>query len=352
MLRVFMEDNSEKEEIEQQLKIAAQFIEENTNPVLRLNGEGSILFTNTAAKDVLYEWDGRDVESVPAGLVKAVKESLSLNRNQSVDMPYQDKIILFEVIPQIDGQYANIYGRDVTEERKLQKLKEHFLHVASHELRTPMTVINGYIDLMLKGHAGELSDVQRDYLQKITNNTKHLLEFIDATIDINSLESGTMNLKLSPQPLDVPVRRAVENIKSLYDQEGLSLTCDVRPDVVMIESGQVERIITNLLSNSLKFTKPDGQVTVNSVDSSPTEAVIAISDTGIGISKEDQQLLFQKYAQIGSEWTNKMLGTGLGLTISKDLVEKMKGRIWVESELGKGATFYVALPRAEQNKVL
>lgn len=351
-LLLVVEDITERKKIEQELKAAAQFAEENTNPVLRLSPEGKVLVANSAAKDILFNWGEQDSEKIPEALTKAVTKSLSSNRNQSIDIPYQDNIILFEVIPQTDGGYANIYGRDVTEERKLQKLKEHFLHVASHELRTPMTVINGYIDLMLKGHGGELTDIQRDYLQKITNNTKHLLEFIDATIDINGLESGTMNLKLSPQPLDVPVQRAVNNIKSLYDQEGLSLTCDVQPDIVMIESGQVERIITNLLSNSLKFTKPDGHVTVTSVDSGPAEAVIAVSDTGIGISKEDQQLLFRKYAQIGSEWTNKMLGTGLGLTISKDLVEKMKGRIWVESEPDKGATFYVSLPRAEQSKVL
>ncbi len=351
-LLLIVEDITDRKRIETELKAAAQFSEENTNPVLRVDGTGHILLTNVAAKDMAYGWGGGEaMGDLPVVLVEAVKESLASSRTQSVDVPDQGKVVLFEVIPQKEGGYANVYGRDISEERKLQQLKDHFLSVASHQLRTPMTVISGYIDLMLKGHAGPITEVQRDYLQKIINNTKHLLEFIDATIDINRLESGAMNLKVTTQPIDLPVRRAVDNIKSLYDQAGLNLSCDVKPDMVEIESGQLERVITNLLSNSLKFTESGGQVTVASVDSQPGEVVIAVTDTGIGISEEEQKLLFQKYAQIGSEWTNKMQGTGLGLTINRDLVEKMKGRMWVESELGKGATFYVALPRAVPNKV-
>lgn len=346
-LLLIVEDITERKLIEKELKKFAQFTAENTNPLMRVAQDGRILLINKVAEEIIQTLQGVQNTTLPPSLLEPIRQSLTLSKSFSVDLPYQDKIILFEIVPvmQADAGYANVYGRDVTEERNMQKIKDQFLSITSHELRTPMTVIRGYIELMLQGRVGELNEKQRGYLEKILENTKSLIEFVNVTLDINKLESGVVSLNLQQVDLSDPINKAVEGIRNLYDEAKITLLYEPLSIVAPIEPPQFERVITNLLSNALKFTKPGGSVTVITRQESG-QVVIGVKDTGVGISEEDQKLLFQKYAQIDNAWISKMRGTGLGLVISKDLVEKMNGKMWVESELGQGSTFYVSLPLA------
>ena len=170
-----------------------------------------------------------------------------------------------------------------------------------------------------------------------------MIEFVNVTLDINKLESGAVSLNLEQVDLSEHISKSVEGIRNLFDEGKINLVYEPVSIVAPIEPPQFERVITNLLSNALKFTPPEGIVTVLTKQQEGN-AIIGVKDTGVGISEDDQKLLFQKYAQIDNAWISKMRGTGLGSVISKDLIEKMNGKMWVESELGQGSTFYISLP--------
>ena len=344
-LLLIVEDITERKLIEKELKKFAKFTAENTNPLLRVTADGRILLINKVAEEIIQQLQGVQNPNLPQPLVDPVKRSLMEGKTYSVDLPFQDKVIMFEIVPvmQADAGYANVYGRDVTEERNMQKIKDQFLSITSHELRTPMTVIRGYIELMLQGRVGDLNEKQRGFLQKVLDNTKSLIEFVNVTLDINKLESGAVSLNLEQVDLSEHISKSVEGIRNLFDEGKINLVYEPVSIVAPIEPPQFERVITNLLSNALKFTPPEGIVTVLTKQQEGN-AIIGVKDTGVGISEDDQKLLFQKYAQIDNAWISKMRGTGLGLVISKDLIEKMNGKMWVESELGQGSTFYISLP--------
>lgn len=344
-LLLIVEDITERKLIEKELKKFAQFTAENTNPLLRVAADGRILLINKIAEEIIQKLQGVQNPNLPQPLVDPIKRSLMEGKTYSVDLPFQDKVIMFEIVPvmQADAGYANVYGRDVTEERNMQKIKDQFLSITSHELRTPMTVIRGYIELMLQGRVGELNEKQRGFLQKILDNTKSLIEFVNVTLDINKLESGVVSLNLEKTDISTSISKSVEGIRNLFDESKINLVYEPQSIIAPIEPPQFERVITNLLSNALKFTPPEGTVSVET-KVEDRHAVIGVHDTGVGISEDDQKLLFQKYAQIDNAWISKMRGTGLGLVISKDLIEKMNGKMWVESKLGEGSTFYISLP--------
>ncbi|OGL33136.1 hypothetical protein A3F64_02075 [Candidatus Saccharibacteria bacterium RIFCSPHIGHO2_12_FULL_42_8] len=344
-LLLIVEDITERKLIEKELKKFAQFTAENTNPLLRVALDGRILLINKVAEEIIQTLQGVQDPTLPKPLLEPIKKSLTEGKTYSVDLEYQDKIILFEIVPvmQADAGYANVYGRDVSEERNMQKIKDQFLSITSHELRTPMTVIRGYIELMLQGRVGDLNEKQRGFLEKILENTKSLIEFVNVTLDINKLESGAVSLNLEQVDLSVHISKSVEGIRNLFDEGKINLVYEPVSIVAPIEPPQFERVITNLLSNALKFTPPEGTVSVITMQHEGN-AIIGVKDTGVGISAEDQKILFQKYAQIDNAWVSKMRGTGLGLVISKDLIEKMNGKMWVESEVGQGSTFFVSLP--------
>lgn len=341
-LLLIVEDITETKRIEAQLQSAAQFTAENTNPLLRVAKDGAVLLANNAAHTVA----GGQQQTILAGeLLQAVVDSINNDTKVSIDITSEDRTFLFEVVPNTAKQYANLYGRDVTEERKTQQIKDHFISVTSHELRTPMTVIRGYVELMLQGRVGAIDEKQQEYLQKILSSVKGLIEFVNNTLDLSKLESGEMKVTVEAAPLNPSIATVVDNLQQLYNEAGVILAYTPTDSIVMIDKTQFERVMTNLLGNSLKFTQPGGKVTVE-VSSDETYATIAVKDTGVGISEDDQKLLFQKYAQIENKWVSKMRGTGLGLVISKDIVEKMQGKIWVESKLDMGSTFFVSLPLA------
>lgn len=344
-LMLIVEDITERKTIEAQLKSFAQFTAENTNPLLRLNRDGLILLTNNVARSMVEALHPGQHTIAPDAFKVPVAESLSTGQPTTLDILYDEKTYLFEIFPVKGTDYVNVYGRDVTEERNTQKIKDHFLSVTSHELRTPMTVIRGYVELMLQGRTGELTENQKNYMQKILDNVKSLIEFVNVTLDMNKLESGEVELNLRSYDIKPSIQKVTESVSNLYLESGITLEYDQVSATAMIDPPQFERVITNLLSNALKFTEKGGHVKISTSHDTST-VTIAISDTGVGISEEDQKLLFQKYAQVNTKAFNEMKGTGLGLVISKDLVEKMNGKIWLQSKLDEGSTFYISLPLA------
>lgn len=236
---------------------------------------------------------------------------------------------------------------DVTKEREVDRMKSEFVSMVSHELRTPLTSIKGYVDLLQTGEVGQLTPEQYEFLTIVKTNTDRLVELINELLDISRIEAG--RIELHCRALDLPrlIHQVAETLRPQLraKQHTLTLALPEYLPPVWGDSDRVIQILTNLLSNAHKYTPPAGALTIRA-QSQGAEVVVDVADTGIGLSKEDQAQLFTKFFRAQNRATQQIPGTGLGLAITRSLVELHGGKIWVESEMGKGSTFRFTLPLA------
>jgi len=227
-------------------------------------------------------------------------------------------------------------------------MKSQFLANVSHELRTPLHAIVGYTSVLLEGMSGELSDSQRGKLQRVDSNANHLLTIINDLLDLTRIESGKMPVRVEEFPVQAVFEEVRTEAESLIQASDLRVTFRVPDGVPALESDRqkVKQIVLNLLSNALKFT-PDGEVRIEARHEPEEERVaIAVTDTGIGISEDHQQTIFEAFGQSGgSFYASAQSGTGLGLSICRRLATILGGDITLESEEGVGSTFTLVLPR-------
>lgn len=234
---------------------------------------------------------------------------------------------------------------DITLEKEIEKMKEDFIHSITHDLRSPMTSIRGFVEVLLDGSAGEINEEQKDFLKIIDASSQKLLGMINNILDVAKLETGKMKLALTDFDPKETVERVVkimepQAVKSRVKllSQGLEAVPKIRAD-----SDLMERVIMNLVSNAIKFTPSGGRVDVIGQDF-PDRIQVTVADTGQGIPPDYLEKVFDKFQQAGMG-TDEKRGTGLGLTIAKYGVEAHLGKIWVESEIGKGSRFSFWLPK-------
>nr|WP_306467084.1 ATP-binding protein [Thermoleptolyngbya sichuanensis] len=227
------------------------------------------------------------------------------------------------------------------------RAKSEFLAAVSHELRTPLTTIIGMSATLLRWSLGELSPRQRSFLQTIHDSGQHLLELINDILDLSQVESGRAVLKLSPFSLTMMAQQSMKTVEEIALKQGVELVLDLRiapsRDRFVADPHRVKQILLNLLSNAVKFTAAGGKVTLR-VMADPQYAIFQVIDTGIGIPEQQRPLLFQKFQQLDSSYQRLYEGTGLGLALTKQLVDLHGGRIMVDSTVGVGSVFTVQLP--------
>jgi len=248
------------------------------------------------------------------------------------------------------GYVATIH--DVTAERDVGQMKNEFVSTVSHELRTPLTSIKGYIDLILDGEAGEINEIQREFLSIVKQNSDRLVELINDMLDISRIDSGRIHLKIQPLEMADLIAGAVDTFQAVADQSGHKIIAKAPADLAKAagDRDRVGQVLMNFMSNAIKYSPEGGSVTVAAKNDGDV-VTVTISDQGIGIDKADQAKLFTKFYRVDSSLTREIGGTGLGLSICKSIIELLGGTVGVKSAAGKGSSFWFSLPVASPDLV-
>jgi PAS domain S-box-containing protein len=237
--------------------------------------------------------------------------------------------------------------RDVTHDVEVARVKSDIVSTVSHELRTPMTSIKGFVDLVLMGAAGNISEQQRHFLGIVKSNVDRLAELVEDLLDLSRIEDGRLYLQLESVSFPIVVQNVLDSLQGKIEDKNLELVIEVSPNLprVIGDKDRLIRILTNLVSNAYKYTLAGGQIYITATLQDGFLQV-TVSDTGIGISKEDQTKLFDRFFRADHPVVHESGGTGLGLSIVRSLVELHGGTLRVQSELGKGSEFTFTLPLA------
>jgi len=236
--------------------------------------------------------------------------------------------------------------------KELDQLKDEFISIASHELRTPLTAIKGYTSIILEGTFGPITDKNmKQSLERVMSSSKKLEDLVEDLLNVSRLEQGRLTVEMTDLQLEPAIEEVVAQLSVTADEKNLKLTFE-KPDqplpLISADKDRLGQVLVNLIGNSIKYTEK-GSVTV-STEVKDDEMRIKVNDTGIGISPEAQKRLFQKFYRVQTEKTEKIHGTGLGLWITKQIVELMNGHIYVDSIEGQGTQFMVTLKLSTMKK--
>lgn len=299
------------------------------------------------------------------GSIDAALEAVRRGASDFLSKPFNLPEIIVRLNKAMEErQRLNHMGRLVThleesiaELKKLDQIKSEFVAVASHELRTPLTAIKNAVQLLLMEKVGELNESQKKFLIMAERNINRLINILNDLLNLSRIESGKMVLKLEELNLRSILELIYFSFKAQAEEKSIQLKINLPAELPPVygDREKVEQILSNLISNSLKFTPPNGEIiiSVELLEADDGMVAIAVKDTGIGIPAEHLDKIFEKFYQVEGSLQRSHGGTGLGLAITKGLVEAQKGKIFVKSEPGKGSTFTFTLPlsRGERREV-
>lgn len=241
---------------------------------------------------------------------------------------------------------------DLSKEEELEQMKLDFVSMASHELKTPITSIIGYLSVFLNENRSKLPREEADLLERSLISAQQLLNLVQNILNVNKIERDQLSVDAEPVDYLAILSKVVEDVADQAKLKNIDLTLDTPQTSlpkVMADQVRIAEVITNLIANAINYTNPGGRVII-STSVSPTEVTTTIEDTGIGIPKEALPYLFNKFFRVSNQEQPTSKGTGLGLYIAKSIINRLNGRIWVESEFEKGSKFSFTLPIASAHK--
>lgn len=238
---------------------------------------------------------------------------------------------------------------DLTSESEVERMRLDFVSMASHELKTPLTNIIGYLSVFINESKDSLKKEQSLLLDRSLVSARQLLNLVENILSVNKIERDEFSVVIQPTDLTATLTKAIEDLQNQAKLKNITLTLAPPPKLpkVLADPLRLSEVVNNLVANAINYTEAGGRVSVYT-QASPEEVITTVEDSGIGIPKEAISHLFNKFFRVSSPLQKGVKGTGLGLYITKSIVEKLGGKIWVESEVGKGSRFHFSLPQAKE----
>jgi signal transduction histidine kinase len=301
-------------------------------------------------RDVVVRSGYRSLLAVPLVSENEVVGALVVSRREPGEFPARTVELLrtFAAQSALAIQNARLFREIEDKGRELEvasRHKDEFLASMSHELRTPLNAIIGFSEVMLERLFGEVNAKQEEYLGDILSSGRHLLSLINDILDLAKIEAGRMELEPAAFHLPQAIDNALVLVRERAQRRGITLEQSVDPRLGEItgDERKIKQVLLNLLSNAVKFTPEGGRIGVRAalIDGA---AEISVADTGVGIAPEDHEAVFEEFRQVGTDYARKHEGTGLGLALARKFVELHGGKIWVQSQVGQGATFTFTIP--------
>lgn len=316
--------------------------------VVTLDSEGRVRLINPVAERLLDIQADLVIGELAFDVLPFLPNEQAVGKTEQ-RFEYNEQIIGVATTPLLDegGESVGTVSvlRDVTEAARLERLKDEFITLASHEMRTPLTAITAALDLLTEEDLGPLSSLQQEFLQVARSNNLRLNSMLNSILDISSIESGRASLDLGPVLLQEVVTSAVSGpLKEALKSKDLTLRVNLT-GAVKADASRMVQIVENLLSNACKFTPNGGLIEVYSESCNNDQVRVTVTDSGIGMSEEERRRLFEKFYRVDNSLTRETSGSGLGLSVTKSLIELHGGRLEVASIPGNGSCFSFTLPR-------
>ena len=328
----------------QKLDTIVEHIEDG---VIILDEKSNLLLINPAARRSFGLWQDDEIKG------KSINEVLShpdvkLLLSQGIDNPLPHNEINFEDGRVLSAQCTSIPHiglaitmQDITYLKQIDRLKNEFVHTVSHDLRSPLTAILGYVDLL--DRVGPVNDQQREFIHRVQNSVQSITSLVNDLLELGRIEAG-FDTQREVVSLDGIIRFALETLGGQISEKKLNLQVDLPTDMPPVRGNPIRlrQMVDNLIGNAIKYTQEGGEIAI-AVEVQKDQDILRIADNGPGIPPSDQPHIFEKFYPAGNV-PKGVGGSGLGLAIVKSIIDNHQGRIWVESLLGRGTTFTVVLP--------
>lgn len=344
-----------QESAERRVKDLSMFPEQNPNPVMRIGSDGKLIYANMAAR-VIIALDERGRGPFEFDRVANIVKDLMKGKGrkaENVEINVGDKTYFLAIAPIKKSGYANVYALDITDRKKVEEevkkfadLKTRFASIASHELRGNISMIQEGVGLVYDGVIGKLEDKQKETLGTVLKAVKRLTRLVNDILDFQKIVAGKQRFDFKFWNIRNIIGEIYETMHFLAEQKGLYFRLKLSeglPDV-RLDKDKIMQVLVNLVNNALNYTEQGGIEISTEKDEQNNAIHVSVRDTGLGIKQDDLSKIFESFQRLEGEKTHCVKGSGLGLAISKEIIDAHQGKIWVESEFGRGSIFHFTLP--------
>jgi PAS domain S-box-containing protein len=328
----------------QELEELARFPEQNPSPIFKVASGGNLVYSNAAGNPILSHWEISVGQSVPEEIQTPITTALASGTPQNIDLHVGPRIYSVNIVPFPTEFYANLYAREVTQERQIDHMKSEFISLASHQLRTPLTSMRWYSEMLLKQRE-TFPEKAVEKLEVLHLTSSRLADLVNDLLDINRLDTGELVLNQTNQSLEELILEVVAELRGQAEMKKITLNSTTncnRP--FYFDATLVRQAALNLISNAIKYTPEGGlvELTADQYENGPIH--VEVRDTGIGIPATEQGKVFERFFRASNATSLLSEGTGLGLALVKMVVEKHGGTIWFQSAEQVGTVFHFTLP--------
>lgn len=324
-----------------------------TDGVIMTDPQGDVVLANPAAERLFGFTEAKAtgqplIEVIPDHEIdELLKKCLKMAREQAAQLDtVTGRFLRVIAVPLVASKFAGVLllFQDLTEMRSLQTMRREFVGNISHEIRTPLAAIKAIVETLQDGALDD-RETARDFLDKVNAEVDRMTQMVTELIELSRIETGRVTLKLEPVNVNSLIEEGIARLSPQAERQQIALVAELSGGLppLRVDRDRIQQTITNIVHNGIKFNRPGGRITV-STRSNMDSVIVSVSDTGIGISREDLPHIFERFYK--ADKSRSSGGTGLGLAIAKHIVEAHGGRIWVESVEGRGSTFYFTLPLA------